>query len=75
MGVTGICGMVLFRLGFLLPQGSHPVSLNLKISGPLSVLRCFSAGVMWMWRASLSGSFPGCLALSTTMATSNLMEW
>ena len=40
-----------------------------------SLLRCYTAVVMWMRRASLSGSSPGPLAVATTVASSDLMEW
>ena len=78
MGVTRSCKMVLLRLGFLLPQGSHPVSVNLKPSVPLEVF--LSSGHVDVegfleWQFSrVFGSSPGCLALSTTVATSHLME-
>ena len=35
MGVIGSCDMVQFGLGFLLPQGSHPASRELKPSVPV----------------------------------------
>lgn len=41
------------------------------ISNLVSLLRRSSAGVIWMW----SGSSPGHLPLSTTVASSHLMEW
>ena len=40
----------------------HPGS-----SSPVSLLRRSSAGVIWMWMASLGSSSLGCLAMSTTM--------
>ena len=55
---------------FLKAAIQHP-----GISSPVSLLRHSSAGVMWMWRTSIFGSSPGCLALSTTVATSQLIEW
>ena len=46
----------------------HPGS-----SSPASLLRHSSAGVIWMWMASLSNSSLGCLAMSTTAVSSHLM--
>ena len=68
-GVTGSCGKSRFGPGLPFRQGSHPASRD-----PVSLLGCSSAGDMWMWRASLSGSSSGWLALSTTVASSHLME-
>ena len=48
----------------------HPGS-----SSPVSLLRRSSAGVIWMWMASLSNSSLGCLAMSTTAVSSHLMVW
>ena len=48
--------------------------LRAEISRPVSLLRCSSAGIIRMWRASLSGNSPGCLALFTPVASSHLME-
>ena len=48
----------------------HPGS-----SSPASLLRRSSAGVIWMWMASLSNSSLGCLAMSTTAVSSHLMVW
>ena len=47
---------------------------HLGISSPASLLGHSSAGVMWVWRTSLSGSSPGCLALFSTVASSHLIR-
>ena len=55
---------------FLRAATQHPGS-----SSPASLLRRSSAGVIWMWMASLSNSSLGCLAMSTTAVSSHLMVW
>ena len=60
-------------LNLLSSQGSHPAS---RSSSPVSLLRRSSAGVIWMWMASLSSSSSlGCLAMSTSVVSSHLMVW
>ena len=61
--ITEQCGLVLVSC-----------FLRAEILRPVSLLRCSSAGIIRMWRASLSGSSPGCLALFTPVASSHLME-
>ena len=55
-GVTGSRGWVQLVLVscFLIAANQH-----LGNSSLMSLLRCSSAGVMWKWRASLSGSLQG----------------
>ena len=59
--------MAQFGPDFLLPQGSYPASGDLKPSDPVEAFLSRCHVVM--------EGFLGCVAVSTTVAFSHLMEW